>query len=89
MIFFHYNHDADYESGEDDTEFWGVDHLNISESGDDGISDLNIWCKRLIRRQPKYIHDMHYNNYVNDMVEWNLLHEILNTSKYVKVKRYH
>ena len=32
---------------------------------------------------------MHDNNYVNDIVECNLLHDILNTSKYVKVKGYH
>ena len=32
---------------------------------------------------------MHDNNDVNDIVECNLLHNMLNTSTYVKVKRYH
>ena len=40
--FCHYNDDANYESGEDDIELWSIDQLNISDAGDDGISDLNI-----------------------------------------------
>ena len=40
--FCHYNDDAKYESGEDDTEILGVNQLNISESGDDKISNLDI-----------------------------------------------
>ena len=42
-----------------------VDQLNLSESGDDILSDLNVlWCKHTVRIEPKYIYDIRNNNLI-------------------------
>ena len=56
------------------------------------MTKLVIWTYDVLawlEDNQKYIYGMHDNNDVNDIVECNLLHNMLNTSTYVKVKRYH
>ena len=69
------------ESVEYNPELYGIDWLNLKESVNDGLKDPEIWFKQTFGREPKNIYDMnyiHYNN-VNNIDEFNLLHNILTT----------
>ena len=43
----------------------------------------------MIRREPKDIYDLYDNIDVNDLQEFNVLHDIINPSTHVKITNYH
>ena len=57
--------------------------MNFKEAANDVLRDPEVWRKFTTRIEPKDIHDIydiHDNNGVNDIEEFNLLHDILNPS---------
>ena len=49
----------------------GIYQINLVESGDAILSDLNIWHKIVIINESTDIYDMHYNKDVNNIAEFN------------------
>ena len=67
----HYHRNHKTYPGGYDIDLFGMEKLNLEESGYDIRSKLNLWHKKIIRREPKYvyyIYDMHDNNKENGIL---------------------